>query len=265
MIDFIHAGILGIVEGITEFLPVSSTGHLILLNTWFSFEQSFTEIFDVVIQLGAVLAVVMVFWKKLLPLERGEGGSWAISPVFGTWKKIAVAVTPALVLGALFGGAIKDFLFNPTVVAIALIVGGVLLVISEKMSVSEKVTEVSQVGYGTAFLIGLMQCLALVPGTSRSAATIIGAMFLGVSRSAAVEFSFFLALPTMLAASAYSLFKGGASVSTHEFLVLSFGFVVSFAVAWAVIRMFLRYVQNKSLTPFGYYRIALGALVLLYL
>jgi undecaprenyl-diphosphatase len=252
MFDFISAVILGIVEGITEFLPISSTGHLIIIGKWLTLRPEFSEIFDVVIQLGAILAVVVVFWKRL----------WPSAETVGIWKRIFIAVIPALALGALFGDTIRDMLFNPTVVAISLIVGGVLLIISERIKKREVVPAVSAMSYKTALSIGLIQCLSLVPGTSRSAATIVGALFLGVSRSAAVEFSFFLAIPTMFAASAYSLVKGGASLDLHDGLVLLTGSLVSFLVAWLVIRLFLVYVRDRDLAPFGYYRILVGLAVL---
>lgn len=252
MFDFISAVLLGVVEGVTEFLPISSTGHLIIIGKWLPLSPGFAETFDVVIQLGAILAVLIVFWGRL----------WPLSKTLGTWKKILAAVTPALVLGALFGGAIRDLLFDPTVVAIALIVGGILLIVSERIKKREVVVSVSDMGYGKALSIGLIQCLALVPGTSRSAATIIGALFLGVSRSVAVEFSFFLAIPTMFAASAYSLVKGAPSISLHDAFVLATGFITAFLVAWVVIRLFLAYIKDRDLTPFGYYRILMGIIVL---
>jgi undecaprenyl-diphosphatase len=254
MFDFISAILLGVVEGVTEFLPISSTGHLIIIGKWLTLRPGFSETFDVVIQLGAILAVLIVFWGRL----------WPLSKTFGTWKKIMVAVIPALVLGALFGGKIRESLFNPTVVAIALIVGGILLIISERIKKREVISSVSDMSYGKALSIGLIQCLALVPGTSRSAATIIGALFLGVSRSAAVEFSFFLAIPTMFAASAYSLVKGGPSIGLHDALVLATGFITAFMVAWIVIRLFLAYIKDRDLTPFGYYRILIGIIVLFF-
>jgi len=252
MFDFISAVILGIVEGVTEFLPISSTGHLIIVGEWLTLRPGFSEMFDVVIQLGAILSVIVVFWRKL----------WPVSTHFGTWKRVVVAVFPALVIGALAGSALQAALFNPVVVAVALIVGGVLLIVSERIKKSETIVSVSDMTYRTAFFIGLIQCLAMIPGTSRSAATIIGALFLGASRSVAVEFSFFLAIPTMFAASAYSLLKDGASLGAHDATVLATGFLVSFVVAWAVIRLFLKYVQTRDLAPFGYYRILVGILIL---
>lgn len=253
MHDLLSAIALGVVEGVTEFLPISSTGHLILVNQWFAFEPGFTELFNVVIQLGAILAVVALYWKRLWPAAPGA---------LGIWKKAAVAVVPALAAGFFFGDFVEEALFNPVTVAVALLVGGILLIVSERMGKRESIATVADMSYKTAFAIGLIQCLALVPGTSRSAATIVGALFLGASRVAAAEFSFFLAIPTMAAASGYSLLKGGAGMTGHQALVLAVGFAVSFLVAWAVIKAFMRFIQTRTFAPFGYYRIAAGALVL---
>ncbi|HVU06767.1 MAG TPA: undecaprenyl-diphosphate phosphatase [Candidatus Paceibacterota bacterium] len=250
--DFITAIILGIVEGVTEFLPISSTGHLVIVNQWLSFSPDFTKMFDVIIQLGAILAVLAHFRSKL-------------RPPFVIWKKAIVAVIPALVLGALFGSAIEAALFNPDVVAGALIIGGAILVLVEKRTLAPTITEAGAVGYKKALYIGLAQCLALIPGTSRSAASVIGARLLGMSRPAAAEFSFFLAVPTMLAASGYSLLKHGIHMTGHEAALLVTGFVVSFVVAWAVIGAFMRFIQTRSFASFGWYRIVLGAIVLLFL
>lgn len=188
-LDIIKAVILGLVEGFTEFLPISSTGHLIIVNKWLSFAPSFTAMFDVVIQLGAILAVIIVFWKKLWPFTKDKAER---ADVLGIWYKTILAVVPALVFGALFGSIIEEKLFNPMVVAVALIVGGIILILVDKKETpNSTVLSVKDISYRTAFCIGLFQCLAMVPGTSRAAATIIGAMLLGASRVVAVEFSFF--------------------------------------------------------------------------
>jgi undecaprenyl-diphosphatase len=265
-LGIIKAIILGLVEGITEFLPISSTGHLIIVNNWLSFSQPFTALFDVIIQLGAVLAVVIVFWKKLWPFGKDEVKRSVTLNVLSLniWYKTILAVVPALILGALFGDIIEEKLFNPMTVALALIIGGIILVLVERKSVNTPAVLTSAISYRTAFLIGLFQCLAMVPGTSRSAATIIGAMLLGASRTAAVEFSFFLAIPTMLAASAYSLLKHGLAMTGSEFAILIVGFIVAFVTALAVIKFFLRYIQSHDFKGFGYYRIGLGMLVLLF-
>lgn len=262
--EFITAIVLGIVEGVTEFLPISSTGHLIIVNQWLSFTPQFTATFDVVIQLGAILAVVVFFWPKL----------WS----FNLWKKVAVAVLPVLVIGALAGKAIQQALFNPIVVACALIIGGLVMLWIEKRverrqktKMAEETTPatglvtLSTVSYKTAIIIGLVQCLALIPGTSRSMVTIVAALLLGMTRPQAAEFSFFLALPTMLAATGYSFLKDHAAISSHELVLLAIGFVAAFLAAWAVIRIFMKYIETHNFKVFGYYRIVLGILVLWFL
>ena len=233
MNDFLSALILGIVEGITEFLPISSTGHLILVSQFVGFTKQFSDMFNVVIQLGAILSVVVYFRKRLIP--SGYNSVSANHKIYDLWKKTIVAVVPALAIGALVGDYIEDLLFNPTVVALALIVGGIILVYTESRKPLNKINSVDHLTYKTAIFIGLIQCLAMIPGTSRSAATIIGAMLLGASRIVAAEFSFFLAIPTMVAASGYTLLKSGTLLSSHEYLVVGCGFVVSFIVAWLVI------------------------------
>lgn len=261
MNDFICALILGIVEGITEFLPISSTGHLIIVNRFVGFTGQFANMFDVVIQLGAILSVVVYFWKRLIPMDNKSSANQGI---FDLWKKTFVGVIPALGLGYLLGDYIETLLFNPIVVSIALIIGGLVLMYVENKRPSVRISSIRQMSYKTAFLIGLIQCLAMVPGTSRSAATIIGAMLLGATRVVAAEFSFFLAIPTMFAASAYSLMKYGLLMTPHELMVLAFGFVVSFIVALLVIAGFMNYISKRDFKPFAYYRIALGIFVLMY-
>ncbi len=257
-LEISKALILGIVEGVTEFLPISSTGHLIIINNWLRFSSSFTTLFDVVIQLGAIAAVVVVFWKKLWPFGRG---SLQMSESLNLWYKVIVAVLPALVLGVLLGAVIEEKLFNPITVASALIIGGLVLVFVDKKDSSALVA--AEITYKNAILIGLFQCLAMVPGTSRSAATIIGAMFLGVGRAKAVEFSFFLAVPTMVAASGYSLLKHGFTLTQNELFVLAVGFVAAFLSALAGITFFIKYIQNHDFKKFGYYRVVLGVVVLI--
>lgn len=262
MSDFLSAIILGIVEGFTEFLPVSSTGHLIIVNQFIKFSEQFTNMFDVVIQLGAILAVVVYFRKRLIP--GSDFKSSKNQKIFRLWKKTIVGVIPALALGFLFGDYIEEHLFNTTVVAITLIVGGIILLFIEKRKPFIRFSTIEQLSYRTAFFIGFIQCMAMIPGTSRSAATIIGAMLLGASRIVAAEFSFYLAIPTMVAASGYTLLKSGMLLSTHEILVLACGFFVAFVVAWMVIAAFMNYVSKKDFKPFGYYRIVLGLIVLVY-
>ncbi len=262
IIEIIKSLILGVVEGATEFLPISSTGHLILVNQWVNFGSDFTKMFDVVIQLGAILAVVVFFWKKLWPFS-GEGATKR-AEIFSIWKKTIVGVIPVLIIGALFGSFIEEKLFNPWVVAAALIVGGVILIFIEKKQIIHRYESVSAIPWLTALFIGLIQCLSMIPGTSRAAATIIGAMLLGASRSAAVEFSFFLAIPTMIAASAYSLLKHGVTLSGLEIVLLVIGFVTAFFVALVAIKFLVKYIQTHNFKLFGYYRIVLGLIVIVY-
>lgn len=253
--DFLSAVVLGLVEGITEFLPVSSTGHLILFNEWFSFAPDFTKTFDIVIQFGAILAVAVVFAKRFWPLKGSN---------LELWKRVMVSVLPALVFGALFGTKIQEMLFNPRVVATALIVGGWFLSKAEVFRKKESIVDVAKMSYGKAFLIGCIQCFAFIPGTSRSAATIIGAMYLGASRATAAEYSFFLAVPTIAAASVYSLLKNPIALTGNDFVILSIGFVTAFVSALIVIRLFLQYIRNKTFRPFAYYRIIVGVVILIF-
>lgn len=259
ILDAIKSIILGVVEGFTEFLPISSTGHLILVNQFISFDKEFTLMFDIVIQLGAILAVLFYFRKKLCPLSGGSK-----KETFNIWGKTIIGVLPAIILGGLFGSIIEKKLFNPWVVALALLIGGVIILIVEKRQLTPKVASTSDLSFKIAFFIGLIQCLSMIPGTSRSAATIIGAMILGVSRVAATEFSFFLAIPTILAASAYSLINYNATLSFQQFFVLAVGFIVSFAVALAVIKFLINYVQKNNFKIFGWYRIILGIIIIAY-
>ncbi len=269
MSDIITAIILGIVEGITEFLPVSSTGHLILANEFFTFaDPVFAAMFDIVIQSGAILSVILYFRHRLLPV----GAPDHRDRVLTLWKATIVGVIPALVLGAAFGDTIEEHLFNPFVVAGSLFVGGIVILIVERRTPSnriagacpELVERAEDIPLKIALFIGIIQCLAMVPGVSRSAATIIGAMLLGTSRLAAAEFSFFLAIPTLLAATAYSLLKHSALVSGDQAVALAVGFVVSFITAYAVIALFMRWISTRTFAPFGWYRIALAAAVVAY-
>ncbi len=258
--DLLKSIILGIVEGITEFLPISSTGHLIIVNQWISFDADFTKLFDIVIQLGAILSVVVFFWNRLWPFGKDKEKN---KEIWSVWSKTIVGVLPAIVIGALLANKIEEKFFNPLTVAVMLIVGGIVLICLESRKKEATINSIKAIGYKTALGIGLIQCLAMIPGTSRSAATIIGAMLLGASRVVAAEFSFFLAIPTMVAASAYSLLKYKSHITGAETAILAVGFVVSFFVALAVIKFFMNYIQKHSFKNFGIYRIALGALVLL--
>ena len=261
MNQFLIAVILGIVEGITEFLPISSTGHLIIVNHFLEFTGQFANMFDIVIQLGAILSVVVYFHKKINPFSRRltiiEKHNCLI-----LWKRTIAGVIPAIILGALFNSFIEKRLFNPITVGIMLIIGGVFLIFIERHRYASHIRSIQEISYQTAIFIGLIQCLAMIPGTSRSAATIIGALLLGCSRAVAVEFSFYLAIPTMICASGYSLLKSGLHMSMQQFFVLSTGFVISFVVALVVIAFFMSYIRKHDFKIFGWYRIVVGILIL---
>jgi undecaprenyl-diphosphatase len=263
MEDILIAIILGVIEGVTEFLPVSSTGHLILANAFFGFTGEFANMFDMVIQMGAILAVVVFFRKKLFSIGKNSPPAEK-KATLDIWKKTIIGVIPAVILGATVGKEIQKALFNPYVVAAALFVGGFALLAIEGKKRQSRFNSISSLSYKMAFCIGLVQCLSFIPGTSRSAATIIGAMLLGVSRLAATEYSFYLAIPTLTGASLYSLWKTQIPLGNNEITLLAAGFIVSFFVAWAVIAAFMGYISKKDFKPFGYYRIILGAVVLLY-
>ena len=276
MIDVIKAIILGVIEGVTEWLPVSSTGHLILANEFLKMNVSaeFMEMFEVVIQLGAIIAVVAIFWNKLWPFSTRN--SVSVQPLIGKvgikrrsldlWIKVIIACLPAAVIGILFDDQIDALFFNPTTVAITLIVYGIAFIVIEHLHKNKefKVHTVKGISYKTAAFIGLFQVLSMIPGTSRSGATIIGAMLLGLSRTAAAEFSFFLAVPVMFGASLLKLVKFGFAFTGAEFIILAAGMIISFVVSIIIIKSLLEYIRKKSFSVFGYYRILLGVIVLLY-
>lgn len=259
MSDIIKAIILSIVEGLTEFLPISSTGHLILVNHWIEFKGSFANTFDVIIQFGAILSVVLLYWPKLYPFKKSKRDT---KNAFKMWYKVLIAFIPAMIFGALLSDTIEEHFFNPITVAIMLVLGGFVIIILENRKKIYKFESIDDMSYKTAFFIGLFQCLAMIPGTSRSAATIIGAMLLGSSRKAAAEFSFFLAVPTMAAATVYSILKKGIYFNSSELLILLLGVFVSFIVALAVITVFMNYIKKKDFKLFAYYRIILGVFIL---
>ena len=270
IIEILKAILFGIVEGITEWLPVSSTGHMILLDEFVQLRvsEAFYEMFQVVIQLGAILAVILLFFHKLNPFspkkdETQRKNTWQL------WFKVVVAVLPSAVIGLLLDDWMDEHLYKYWVVAIALIVYGVAFIFMEKLNKTRtmKVQDVYDIDYRTAILIGCFQCLSLIPGTSRSGSTILGAIVLGVSRPAGAEFSFFMAIPTMLGASALKLLKfllEGAGATGLEIGVLLVGCIVSFVVSFLVIKALMEYVRKHSFASFGVYRIILGAAVLLY-
>jgi len=270
MLELLKAVLFGIVEGITEWLPVSSTGHLILLNEFVKLNVSdaFQSMFDVVIQLGAILAVIVLFFRKLNPFALSKSVAEK-KQTWDLWFKVVAAIIPSGVVGILLDDWMDAKLHNAIVVSIALIVYGVAFIVVEKGSRKplKQINDVHAIDYKTALLIGAFQCLSLVPGTSRSGSTILGAILLGVARSAGAEFSFFMAIPTMLGASAIKLLKfmlSGVAITGIEIGVLIVGSVVSFVVSMLVIRGLMEYVRKHTFSLFGVYRILLGIVILAY-
>lgn len=263
--EIIKVIILGIVQGITEWLPVSSTGHMILVDQFLQLNQSkaFISTFLVVIQFGSILAVLMIFFKKLNPFDSSKT-KVEKNETLNLWAKVIVAIIPSGLIGVLFEDKIDELFFNSTTVAIALIVYGIIMIMLENRNKKPKVSDFSQLTYKLALGIGLFQCLALIPGTSRSGSTIIGAVLLGASRYVATEFSFFLAVPTMLGASALKLLKVGFAFSGFEWILLITGSVVAFIVSVFAIKFLLDYIKKHDFKVFGYYRIILGIIVLAY-
>lgn len=262
MVDWIHlakAFFLGIIEGLTEFLPISSTGHLILIGDWISFASHEARVFEVVIQLGAILAVCWLFRSKILHLGqdalRGDPAARRFAAV------VLLAFLPAAVIGALFIGPIKQLFFNPGVVATALIVGGLIILWVEGRDTVPHIHAIEHIGWKQAAGIGLAQCVAMIPGTSRSGATIVGGMLSGISRQAATEFSFFLAIPTMLGAAVYDASRNYHLLNTDDIGAIAAGFVAAFISALFVVNAMIRFVARHSLRVFAWYRIALGSLI----
>ncbi len=251
--DLIQSIIIAIVEGLTEFLPISSTGHMIIAERFLGVESNdFTKLFTVAIQLGAILAVVVLYWKKFVS--------------FKDWKfyaKLVVAVIPALVIGKLFADKIDALLESPLTVSISMLVGGILLLFIDNAFKNPNIEEEPQITYGKALMIGLWQCVAMVPGVSRSAASIIGGMQQKLTRKLAAEFSFFLAVPTMAAATGYKLLKGYKTFSSEHIQLLAAGNIVAFVVAVLAIKFFIGYLQKHGFRLFGWYRIIAGALLLI--
>lgn len=275
IIEIFKAILFGVVEGITEWLPVSSTGHMILLEEFVSFNvssgteaaEAFFEMFEVVIQLGAIFAVLVYFFHKLNPFSKKKGEIQK-KQTWNLWGKVIVAVLPSAVLGLLLDDWMDAKLYNFVVVAITLVIYGVAFIVVERLNkrLRPRVTDVNEIDYRTALFIGAFQCLALIPGTSRSGATILGAILLGVSRPAAAEFSFFLAIPTMAGASALKLVKYLLErlPNGKELVVLLVGCVVAFGVSLLVVRGLMNFVRKRSFASFGVYRIVLGVLVIGY-
>ena len=259
----IKAAIMGVVEGLTEFLPISSTGHLILAGALLGFDDDKAKVFDIAIQTGAIFAVILVYWQKIrdtvvaLPSQK-QAQQFALN--------VLIAFIPAVVLGLLFGKAIKAHLFTPVVVASTFIIGGFIILWAERRQSNNpavaRIQDVESMTAMDALKVGLVQCLAMIPGTSRSGATIIGGMLLGLSRKAATDFSFYLAIPTLIGAGAYSLYKERDLLSMADLPMFGVGLVFSFLSAWLCIRWLLRYIATHSFVGFAYYRIAFGVVVL---
>lgn len=270
LIEILKAVLFGIVEGITEWLPISSTGHMILLDEFVHMEvsESFWSMFLVVIQLGAILAVVVLFWKKIFPFDFSRNTKSVIRrDTFVMWFKIIAACIPAAVVGIFFDDILEKYLYNPIVVAVMLILFGVGFLIIEDKNRGKKarVRSLEELSCKDALIIGLFQLIAAVfPGTSRSGATILGGLMIGVSRTAAAEFTFFLAIPVMLGASLLKLVKFGFAFTGMEAALLAVGMIVAFAVSMAVIRFLMGYIKKHDFKVFGWYRIVLGVIVLFY-
>ena len=262
-IVLIKAALMGVVEGLTEFLPISSTGHLILAGSLLGFDDERAKVFDIAIQTGAILAVIIVYWQKIrdtvkaLPTQK-QAQQFALN--------VLIAFIPAVVLGLLFGKAIKAHLFTPWVVASTFIIGGFIILWAEKRQANAasapRILDVDSMSKLDALKVGLVQCLAMIPGTSRSGATIIGGMLLGLSRKAATDFSFYLAIPTLIGAGAYSLYKERALLSVADAPMFLVGLVFSFISAWLCVRWLLRFIATHSFNGFAWYRIVFGIVVL---
>ncbi len=276
--EILKAVILGIVEGITEWLPVSSTGHMILVDEFLKLDMSdeFKEMFEVVIQLGAIMAVVVLYWKKIFPFGKKDNayplkkegfGAYIKTDIFSMWFKVLVACVPAAVIGLLFDDKLNELFYNSWTVAIALIVFGIAFIVIEKWNKGRtpKINSIDDLTYKTALIIGAFQLIAAIfPGTSRSGATIVGALLIGISRTVAAEFTFYLAIPVMFGASLLKLVKFGFDFTGTELAILASGLITAFVVSVFVIKFLMDYIKKHDFTVFGWYRIVLGALVILY-
>ncbi|HIW53710.1 MAG TPA: undecaprenyl-diphosphate phosphatase [Candidatus Ruthenibacterium merdigallinarum] len=280
MLNLLKALVLGVIEGITEWLPISSTGHLILADEFIRLDMSdaFVEMFNVVVQLGAILAVVVLFWGKLWPFgndrtavrRKGEGAAayfvrrWCVADTWIMWFKVLVAILPAMVVGLPLDDWMTEHLHTPVVVAAMLILYGILFIWMENRHKTPRIESIEGLSWAVAFGVGMFQVLSLVPGTSRSGATILGAMLLGCTRTVAAEFTFFLAIPVMFGASLIKVLKFGLDFTGAEVIVLLVGMLSAFIVSMLCIQFLMNYVKRHDFKVFGWYRIALGALVLLY-
>ncbi len=269
-IELLKIIFLGIVEGITEWLPVSSTGHMLLVDAFIHTDmtQSFKDMFFVVIQLGAIIAVIVEFWSQMNPFVNVEGKGVRIKrSVFNMWVKVVVAFLPSAVFGLFLNDFLEENFGTPLTIAIMLIVYGIAFIVIERWNKTRvpKINTMKEITYQTALIIGMFQVLSMIPGTSRSGATIIGALLIGVSRVVAAEFTFFLAVPTMLGASAFKLLKFGLHFSLSEVIALIVGMVVAYVVSIFVIKFLMSYIKRRDFQIFGWYRIALGIIVILFI
>lgn len=269
LIEILKVIFIGIIEGITEWLPISSTGHMLLVDQFVALNMStaFKEMFFVVIQLGAILAVVVIFWKKMFPFQFGNKAQSIIKKdTFSLWFKVVVACIPGAIVTILFDDYIEANLHTPMVIALALIFYGAAFILIEQWNKKRlpTTTRLDDITYRTAFIIGLFQVLSIIPGTSRSGATIIGALLIGISRVVAAEFTFFLAVPVMFGLSALKILKFGFSFTSGELLILGIGMAVAFVVSVLVIKFLLGYIKKHDFKVFGWYRIALGIIVIVY-
>ena len=257
----VKAAIMGVVEGLTEFLPISSTGHLILAGSLLGFTDDKSKVFDIAIQTGAIFAVILVYWQRLAGVARGLGSQPQARRFV---LNVLIGFFPAVVMGLLFGKAVKEHLFTPVVVASSFIVGAFIILWAERRPASAvRVHDVDDMTPMDALKVGLVQCLAMIPGTSRSGATIIGGMLLGLSRRAATDFSFFLGMPTLIGAGLYSLYKERALLSMADLPMFGVGLLFSFISAWLCVRWLLRYISSHNFVPFAWYRIVFGIVVLI--
>ena len=276
ILEYLKAALLGVVEGVTEWLPISSTGHMILLNEILplNVSEEFWNMFEVVIQLGAILAVVIIFWKQIWPFKMKDKNSnekgltaFVKTDIMNLWGKILVACIPAAVVGLLFDEILEKYLYNYVVVALALIAFGVAFIVIENRNKNHtpKVNSLDELTYKTAIMIGIFQLLAAIfPGASRSGSTIVGALLIGVSRTVAAEFTFFLAIPVMAGASLLKLVRFGLHFTSYEIIILAIGFTVALLVSIVVIKFLLKFIKKHNFKVFGWYRIALGIVVLIY-
>ncbi len=269
MLEIIKSIFFGIVEGITEWLPISSTGHMILLNELVKLDVSkdFYDMFQVVIQLGAIMAVVVIFWKQIFPFKKEDNKIKVDNNIMSLWGKILVACVPAAIIGVLFDEFFEKLFYNYVCVALALIIFGILFIIIENKNKGKnsKINSLAELSYNTVLLIGIFQLIAAIfPGTSRSGATIVGALLLGVSRTVAAEFTFFLAIPVMFGASLLKLIKFSFAFSGMELAILLVGMIVAFITSMFIIKFLMSYIKKHDFKVFGYYRIVLGIIVLIY-